>query len=711
MRASITRRLACRMVVIQALVLLIAPVSRAADLAALVERIPDRDRDGKHTGPAPEQTMEIYRELLKGGTRGAAANVKALVGMLVEPGKGEDYKARYVLHGFVVHVTSPGMEDERSAVGAALISSLEDARSAGVKTYVIGELHFLAERRAVRSLGKLLTDDALSDSAARALVNIGPEAAPELARAVRAARGRNRLSVVQALGRIGDSKSVDALVPLLRDPDDATRLAAAAALGKIADERAVEPLMRSLDATKGHETIAVAEACFVLASNLIKARKGDEALAIFRHMWKSLADREEPQIKHAVVEGLAAGLSSLPTADLVRRLRSGDSATRAAILHVLARRGDESAFRAVASAMKDKDEPVRLLAIKALGSVGKERSVPLLIDALPGGTPQVARALRNALVGVAGEKSNEVLAAGLARVRSGPDASAVRLTLLDILATRQAAEAADAVFALARKTTGDRDAAVRLAAIKALGKLADGSFAPRLVDLLGSEKQGEEFKAVEDALLETCRRIRDGRQQVEPLLPGMGAADARMRCALLRVAGRIATAEAVPMLVEALKDGSAEVRDVAMRSLSDFPNDRPAPELLKIARTTSELKYQILALRGYVRMAERKRNDGEKISMMKEAISLAKRPDERKLVLGKMGNIRTVESLKAIIPYISEAAIANEAGQAAYNVARRLGKRDAGVVSEAMEKVAAHAKGDRLRRDAKNLLAKVKPAR
>ncbi|MHC4503523.1 MAG: HEAT repeat domain-containing protein, partial [Planctomycetota bacterium] len=329
MRASVTRRLACRAA---AVLLLIAPASRGADLAALVERIPNRDRDGKHTGPAPEQAMEIYRELLKGGARSTAANVRALVGMLVEPGKGEDYKARYVLHGLVTHVTRPGTEDARRAVGAALISSLESARSPNVKAYVVGELQFLADRRAVRSLGKLLTDDALSDSAARALVSIGPEAAPELARAVRAARGRNRLSVVLALGEVGDSKSVDALVPLLRDPDDATRLAAAAALGKIADVRAVEPLMRALDSTKGQETIGIAEACFVLAGNLIKARKGDEALTIFRHMWKSLADRDEPQIKHAVVEGLAAGLSSLPTDNLVRRLRSGDPATRAAIL-------------------------------------------------------------------------------------------------------------------------------------------------------------------------------------------------------------------------------------------------------------------------------------------------------------------------------------------------------------------------------------------
>jgi hypothetical protein len=164
------------------------------------------------------------------------------------------------------------------------------------------------------------------------------------------------------------------------------------------------------------------------------------------------------------------------------------------------------------------------------------------------------------------------------------------------------------------------------------------------------------------------------------------------------------------MLVEALQDASAEVRDLAMQYLSKFPNDRPAPELLRIAKTTSSPKHQILALRGYVRMAEKKR-DNEKIPMMKEAISLAKRPDEKKLVLGKMGNIRTAESLKAIIPYIGEAAIANEAGQAAYNVARRLGKRDAGVVREAMGMVVANARNDRLRRDAQNLLAKVKRAK
>ena len=56
-----------------------------------------------------------------------------------------------------------------------------------------------------------------------------------------------KLSVTEALGKIGEVSSVDSLVLLLREKDKEIRIAAIEALGKLQDPKAVKPLIHILD--------------------------------------------------------------------------------------------------------------------------------------------------------------------------------------------------------------------------------------------------------------------------------------------------------------------------------------------------------------------------------------------------------------------------------------------------------------------------------
>jgi HEAT repeat protein len=53
-----------------------------------------------------------------------------------------------------------------------------------------------------------------------------------------------RWGAAEALGRMGDPRAVDHLIPLLEDPDWRVRLKAAWSLGEIGDPRALPYLMR-----------------------------------------------------------------------------------------------------------------------------------------------------------------------------------------------------------------------------------------------------------------------------------------------------------------------------------------------------------------------------------------------------------------------------------------------------------------------------------
>ena len=51
------------------------------------------------------------------------------------------------------------------------------------------------------------------------------------------------------------------------------------------------------------------------------------------------------------------------------------------------------------------------------------------------------------------------------------------------------------------------------------------------------------------------------------------------------------------------EDLTAEVKDAAVRTLSEWPDAAPADDLLALVNTSSNQTHKVLALRGYIRMA------------------------------------------------------------------------------------------------------------
>lgn len=686
-------------IVVSALTFTAIVYAAPPDVASLVTQVTDRDNDGKHTAPSPEAVGKLCEELVSGGKQ----SVGQLIGMLQQPGGNEDYKVRYLLHALALHVVREGRDAQREVVTGALIDALGSGGN-NVRTRLVQELQFLQARQAIPALGKLLREEALCDPAARALVAIGAGGEGPLLQALPKAKGRCRLTVILALGDLRVKQAVDLLLPLLKDTSPEVRLASGVALAKIADARAAKPALAALQTLESHARVEMTDACFVLAENLVAAGKRDPAFEIYRSVWRSLGDAAQPHIRSAVVEGLAGGLADEKTDALVARLKGGDPATRAACLHVMGRRGDTSAFDAVAAAMKDGDAGVRLVAVKVLPQVGRERSVSHIVAAMPGDSPQLAHILRSSLINLKGEAADDALAQALRAVPAGEEGVAVQLALLSVLAQRKSTRVADAVFPLVAKGAPP----VRLQALKTLGVIGDGSYAARLVERLDDVESSDEIRALEDALLETTRRVSGGKQQVEILTKGMAAKSAKSRCLLLRTVGRLGNRESVDVLTTALKSDSSEVRDEAMRTLAQFPNDKPAEELLEIAKTAGELKHRVLALRGYVRMAEQNRKEDQRLSMLAAALEAAKRPDEKTLALGAMSKTRSPAAMKLVLGYMDDPKLADEAGLAAVAIGDRIRGGHRELVRDAMTKVLAKAKGQRVRKRAEDMMKKVK---
>ena len=160
----------------------------------------------------------------------------------------------------------------------------------------------------------------------------------------------------------------------------------------------------------------------------------------------------------------------------------------------------------------------------------------------------------------------------------------------------------------------------------------------------------------------------------------------------------------------ALKDENAQIKDAAIRALSGWPDVTVLDDLLDLATTAPEANQKIIALRGYVRLVglPSKRPPAAALKMYQQAMAAATRPDEKKLILGGLGQVRHVEAMKMAEGCLGDKALTEEAAAAVVNIAKAIGKAHKAEAAQALTKVTQESKDKRVRRDAANLLKQFK---
>jgi hypothetical protein len=253
-----------------------------------------------------EATFKAIADLHAGGD----ASVAALVDLLVEPGKGNDHQARYALHGLALYVCGLGgrtrNENDRKTFAVSLAKTLDSNRPAAVKEFVIRELQVCGGTEVVAAIGKCLSDKALTDSAASALVAVGGDAAAaELRRILPAFDARQRLIVIQNLGTLRDKDSVKALAAAASDGDVEVRTAACWALANIGEPAGMDACLSAAEKADGYERIQAGKSRLLFADRLRQAGHKSEAQQVLSHLKKTSSDDSEGYLREIADRELA----------------------------------------------------------------------------------------------------------------------------------------------------------------------------------------------------------------------------------------------------------------------------------------------------------------------------------------------------------------------------------------------------------------------
>ncbi|MBU0616821.1 MAG: HEAT repeat domain-containing protein, partial [Planctomycetes bacterium] len=340
------------------------------------------------------------------------------------------------------------------------------------------------------------------------------------------------------------------------------------------------------------------------------------------------------------------------------------------------------------------DQEVRIAALGALQKLGNSSDVTLLAH-IASTTDGLERdAARSALNRLRGTDIDETI---LKAAQEQPDVP-LRCELIRSLAGRWYRPAIPALLAASKDSAED----VQIAAFEALGSLGRPEHLPKLVARLAEELGDGPREAAEDAVVDTAARIADAEQRVDAVLAALVNTSGSVKASMIRVLGRIGGGRALEAIRGQWRGFDPDVADAAVRALANWPTAEVTGELLEIARGSTDETHPVLALRGYVRLIRlpSDRTPAETFKMLEQAMSLTSRPEEKKLVLGGLADVRHMDALMMADMCLGDQALRDEAGITMLAIARALAaeQRDAAVA--AIEKVSDTAASDAVRQQA-----------
>lgn len=708
-----------------------AAQDKAADVKALVERMPAFAANSMFEGPERADAEKLFEQILAGG----APAVTALVDMVAPP-PAENFKPRYVLHGMAQYLGEPRLAEKRRLFVGALAAALGGERPKWVQGFVARQLQVVGDANAAPALGRLLGDEENCEYAAQALSAIGgTAAAAELRKALPRAKAARRLAIIRGLGECGDKAAAGDLAGALADADREVRIASGTALGRIGDAATAKTLMKAAQAAKTpFEQAQLTEACLQLGNSLVRDGAYARAAELFVEIYQTsfavhvkcaalegldhlngdpkaeqailaAARSEDKRVRIAAAMAAAMATRKADVAAGPAKLKDAAEDARAQYLLSLAQALGYGAMPAMDAGLKDESVNVRKAAVRAMGVMGGQNGTAAarrVLDLIRQNDMDLFGEAMEALSAIGesgGAKPGEVEAEIASRL--GEVHAEAKVAMLKLLADLSAREQLPAVL----KIAGDeKDETVRAAAIRAVGALGGKEQAGVVIGWVSGAGSDALGQAAEEALVKLGRAGAAGDAVAAATAEAVGKAGPAAKLPLLRALGAMQRDEGLGVLRQNAFGADAEARQIAVRALAEWPSLAVVEDLLKLAKTAEPPALQVLAIRGYVRLIPDAKSDDAKLAMCREAMSAAKRPDEKRAVLGVLAKLSTAASVELAAAQLDEKDLARDAAGAVIGAAKGMAELTP-AVRAAVAKAVEAAGDKRLIGEGQKLLA------
>lgn len=610
----------------------------------------------------------------------------------------------------------------RPRVEEKLVEALSKAETHDAKQFLCRQLRTVGTARCVPPLAAMLTDADLSHMARYALGRIpAPEAGAALYQALVHTSGKLQAGIINTLVQIDYTAAADDIVKLAGDSDPDVAVAAIRGSGRLGG-RKVLPLLQGMR-TSATTTIQVEldAAILRIAQRLVDSGDTRAALSIYQAYYRGrypehlrtaglrgLVEINGSNAGNILVEAIKGDDADLRRNAIAMMALAGDRKTtetfvalskevapdgQELIIRSLAARGDDSVAPALVEFAGSAHEPVRLAALEALGDVGTAQTLASLAQVAASSSPAERRVARSSLARIRGDGLNEAFI----RLAQSGEASQ-RLEVIQALGLRMDPGPFPALHTLAQT---DEEATIRRAAVLSMARIGKPSDLETLIHLAVNPKHPGDRGAIRQALAILSNKIEDPDAQAAPVLAALPTAPGEAKVLLLGLLPTPATAEALAAIRAAIDSPDSQVSDAAIRALGEWPTPSPLELLHATASTSPNPTHQILALRGYIRLAPLAQDP---TACYVRALDLAERSEEIRQILGGLHFAGTRRALDIAESYMNNPDFRAEAYMAAVNVAAVYGWEDRERVQVLLNRIVEEAPNDGIRSQAQAVL-------
>ena len=573
-----------------------------------------------------------------------------------------------------------------------LIGVLKSDSPPGDKAIACKRLAIYGSAEAAPELAKLLSDDSLASWARIALEVIpGAKVGEALRKASESLQGRLLIGTINSIGVRRDAGAVETMSTRLKDKDADVASAAAVALGRIGNPAATQILRKAIVSSPVNVRSAVAEGCVLCAERSLLEGNATLAIAIYDDVRKAEVPMQRivEATRGAIVlrkqDGIPLLIENLRSTEKVlfqvalkaaRELsgREVDTALaaelahaapdRAAlVIHAMADRKETVALPAIVKASGAGPKLVRLSAINALGRVGNATCVSTLLGIAGEADTELSDAAMTALAELPDQSINKDILGRLPKAEGK-----VLLALIAVVGQRRIEATTELV-----KSLKNSDKSVRAAALKSLGATVPADSLSVLIAQVAAPGHAEDLEVAQQALKTAAVRMPDREACAAQIAKTLDSSSVSTKSALLEILAAVGGTNALQAMNTAAKSTDPELKDVSSRLLGDWMTIDAAPVLLDLAKNGPADKFQVRAIKGYIRIARQfAMNQPERVAMCKNAFEASRQPAEQKMVLEILKRYPDIEMLKIAIKAVQVSDLKEDAKQTALAVAEKV---------------------------------------
>jgi len=587
--------------------------------------------------------------------------------------------------------------DYLNRIEQSLVSFLLSDASVSAKQVVGKYFSVIANESSAEAVSSLLNDSYLFETALYILERIPNESVNELLREkLRGVEDSVKVSIIHTLGAKQDKESISVLKKYILSENSDIATATATVLGNIGTWKAAKILKKSLNQSTGIQRQTIVHAYLECGNHLLDSGNLKKAKKIFSHLNRS---NESPIIRSTAIRGLIqsspgnAGsiilnalkesepkIISTAISSIALLTNSDDISTVAKsvsrlpvsgqiqLISALSAFGENSTvFSTIKSAIESEHDVVRWVALDALGDINLESSVNLLANLSAHGKGKERSTARQSLYRLNGNNVNDIILSSILT-----DDVKIKIELIRAIQKRRIFNGADSMLKLA----SDSNSSLRIESVRALRFIANEPHIIDLVKLLVNSESDRDRIELEKTIVMMAKRNNLNDSTGQEIMRYLGGMESTSKQTAIQILGQLGYSPSYSSLIEYLNDDEKNIRNSAIKALSEWNNDTPLSTLFNVTENAKNQSHKTLALRGIIRLIglENDRSTEATNELYKRAMALATNVQEKKAVLSGLSNVMSITAFQMAETYLPLPELKAEAATACIKIAGEIHK-------------------------------------